>query len=79
MLQGKRNDKFGPLLDFTFHFNPAMVAFDDPARQRQAQPGAVSLGGVERPEDVGEMFGRDSTAGIDHVNRGSSGRASIST
>jgi hypothetical protein len=36
----------------------ALIAFDDTGEPK-AQSGAVAFGGVERPEDVGEVVGSD--------------------
>ena len=54
------------------HREPAAVRLDDPARDRQAEPGAAA-GRVrhlhERLEDPGQVVARDARAGVGDRNR----------
>src|SRR5580704_966285 len=48
-----------------------MMIFDDPVGKREAEAGAVTLGGVERPEDVGQVLRSDAAPGVadDHAGK----------
>ena len=41
-----------------------MMFFHDTARQRKAKTCAIALGGVERPENVGQVLRRDTTPSV---------------
>ena len=45
----------------TADFDAAMMFFHDTAGERKAKTGAISLGGEERPEDIGQVSRRNTT------------------
>src|SRR5579872_7363810 len=48
-------------------FNTTVVVLDDAVGEREAEAGAIAFGGVKRPENVGQILGRDAASGVaDH-------------
>jgi len=47
-----------------------MMFFHDAAGERKAKTGAISLGGEERPEDIGQVPRRDTATGVADNHRG---------
>src|SRR5208337_1657416 len=70
LLQRQNYSKRRALTHGAGDVNAAVVVFDDAAGERQAQAGTVALGGVERPEDVGEVLRRNAAAIVGHFHRG---------
>jgi hypothetical protein len=54
---------------FAADFDAAVMIFHDPARKRESEAGAFTLGGVERPEDVWQVLRRDAAPRVtdDHA------------
>ena len=48
----------------------AVVVLHDALHQRKPQAGAIAFGGVERPEDIGQMFGRNAVAVVRYLDHG---------
>src|ERR1700687_2355601 len=48
----------------------AVVVLHDALHQRKPQAGAIAFGGVERPEDLGQMFGRNAVAVVRYLDHG---------
>ena len=61
-------------------FDAAMMIFHDAVGKREAETGAVALGGVERPENVGQVLRRDAAAGVADNHAGTTlSRANLNT
>ena len=51
----------------TADFDAAVMIFHDTVGKREAKTGAIAFGGVERPENVGQVLRGDAAAGVaDH-------------
>src|SRR5262249_31323874 len=62
--------KPGAFADGAVDFDAAFVVFDDAASERQAEASAVSFGGKEGTEDVGQVLRRDAASGVGHDDFG---------
>ena len=69
-MKGEDYQEFRAFPNFAGYFNAAVMFLGDLAGQRESQSRAVSLGRVERSENVRQMFGRNTTTRIDDRNRG---------
>ena len=52
------------------YLNPTVMLLSGSPGQRQTQSGATSFSRIERPEDVGQTFGRNATARIHDCHSG---------
>src|SRR5208282_5512544 len=64
--QRQLHSKLRSLPQGAAHVDLSPMLLDDAAGERKTQSGAVSLGGIERAENVGEVLGRNPAAGIGH-------------
>src|SRR5215469_7338111 len=64
MLERKIYAELSPDTHFALDLDSSVMPFDDPARQRETQPGSVAFRRVEGSENVRKIFGRDAPAGI---------------
>src|ERR1022692_1056064 len=58
--QGQRKDR--TLIALAFYRDLPAVQLHNTSRQRQSQSRARSLGGEERPENIGKILGSDATS-----------------
>jgi hypothetical protein len=57
----KHHLKLASFSNHATHFDAAMMFFHDKAGEREPDTGNIALGGVERPENVGQVQRRDTT------------------
>src|SRR4051794_32253411 len=61
---GEPDDEFGAFAELGFDVDVAGVVRDDALADREAEAGAVRLGGEEGDEDVVELFAFDADAAV---------------
>ena len=66
-VKGQQYREFAAASYDAAYFDAAMMIFHDAVSQRESEAGAIALGRVERPEDVGQVLRRDAASGVaDH-------------
>src|SRR5712692_11219958 len=63
-MKWQQHHKLRASADHAADFDAPVVVFHDAPGERKAKASAVALGSVERPENIGQMLGSDTAAGV---------------
>ena len=67
LAQRKFHEECGALADHAADFNPSVMVFNNPAGERQPQACSFPFGGVERPEDIGQVLRRNAPSCVGYL------------